>query len=231
MFQNTTKLALLIGPAVMGVACFPGGIIDRGGFSDTVSIVSSATLIRGAPYRIVCWDEAEAERRRKYADEHPEENEPAEGVKDGAAKGKSASPKSDGAKAEKAERPPAKDPGKPAAEERPGKKEPSGQVLGPPIRFVSPQDYQGGCEQEGEHSVFFLLNLFPVTPPLNPEYAISTAVQRLEGDTMVKIRIWHEVHYYSLLGRVSVLKVRGDVIRFDTPAVSGDKNGKKEGPR
>jgi hypothetical protein len=86
--------------------------------------------------------------------------------------------------------------------------------LGPPVRYIAPEKYQGGCEVEGESSVFLLLNIWPATPPLNVDYAISGAVQRLEGDTMIHIHTWHETHYYSILGRSRVFKVRGDVIRY-----------------
>jgi len=85
---------------------------------------------------------------------------------------------------------------------------------GPPVREVKPADYRGGCEREGSSSTFFLFGMFPVTAPLNPDYAIGTAVQQLEGDTMINIAAWHEEHLYSLMGRVSVLNIRGTVIRF-----------------
>ena len=90
----------------------------------------------------------------------------------------------------------------------------NGESMEPPTVVVSPSEYRGGCEEEGEHSVFYLFNLFPVTPPLNPEYAIANVVQKLEGDSMINITAWSESRYYSVLGRVSVFKVKGDVIRF-----------------
>ena len=167
--------------ALTGAACLPGGIIQKGGHATDVRVYTAATLTRGANYEVVCWDEAEANRRKnekKAAEERAKKGE----------------------------------------EE---KKKESGVELGPPVKYVKREDYKGGCEQEGEHSMFFLFNLIPATAPLNPEYALSQAVQRLEGDTMVNIRAWHEVHYYSVLGRVSVFKVRGDVIRFILPG--GDK--------
>ncbi len=100
---------------------------------------------------------------------------------------------------------------------------------GPPVTLKDPADYKGGCEEEGESSTFFLFNMFPVTPPLNPEYAIGTAVQKLEGDTMIAMRTWHETHYYSILGRVSVFKVRGLVIKFaqDSKVSEAAKSDKK----
>jgi len=84
----------------------------------------------------------------------------------------------------------------------------------PPVRTVSPEEYTGGCEQVGESSTFYLFHLFAVSPPLDPEYAIFSAVHRLEGDTMIHVTLWHEVHYYSILGKASVMKVKGDVIRY-----------------
>jgi len=102
-----------------------------------------------------------------------------------------------------------------------------GRVLGPPVKYVSPETYSGGCEQTGSHSVFFLFNLFPITPRMRPEYAMALPVQRLGGDTMVNIRSWHEVHLYSLLGRVSVFKVRGDVVRFRIPKAEPVKKKNK----
>lgn len=88
------------------------------------------------------------------------------------------------------------------------------QNLGPPVNYVAPEQYRGGCEVEGESSVFFLFNIWPATRPLDVEYAIAQPVQRLEGDTMIHIRTWHETHYYSILGRARVFKIRGDVIRY-----------------
>ena len=80
---------------------------------------------------------------------------------------------------------------------------------------MSPAQYRGGCEEDGETSRFFLFHLWPVTPPLDPAYAMGVPVQELEGDTMINIRSWHETHYYSILGHARVFHVRGDVIRFN----------------
>ncbi len=87
-------------------------------------------------------------------------------------------------------------------------------TLAPALRYVPPAEYRGGCEVYGESSVFFLFNLWPATPSLDPQYAIATAVQSVEGDSMINIRLWHELHYYSLLGRVAVLRVKGDAIKY-----------------
>src|SRR5262249_2769340 len=95
----------------------------------------------------------------------------------------------------------------------------------PPIKVEDPKTFTGNCDEEGESSVFFLFNIVPVTPPINPEYAIGSAVQRLEGDTMINIRTWHETHYYSILGRVSVFKVKGRIIKFQSIGTTeSDKN-------
>ncbi|MCR9144655.1 MAG: hypothetical protein NXI24_20625 [bacterium] len=141
------------------LACFPGGILDKGGMVYNAGITPAITLTRGAPYKIVCVDRAELQRRETLSE----------------------------------------------ADLR---------VLGPAVEYRPAREYRGGCEQTGESSVFFLFNMWPATPPLDPEYAVGTAVQRLEGDTMINIHYWHETHYYSLLGRVAVMKVRGDVIKF-----------------
>lgn len=151
------RLALALLLTVL--SCVPGGIIDKGGYRDQAGFIAAATRTRGAPYKLVCYDESEAHRRESLP---PEAEKPA----------------------------------------------------GPPVRYMAAEDWLGGCEEEGESSVFFLFNMFPVTPPISPEYAVATAVQRLEGDTMIGIRTWHETHYYSVLGRVSVFKVKGRVIKF-----------------
>ncbi|MCB1169617.1 MAG: hypothetical protein KDK25_04755 [Leptospiraceae bacterium] len=93
----------------------------------------------------------------------------------------------------------------------------------PAIKLVSPKTYSGGCEQTASSSVYYLLHLFPATPPMDAHYALGLAVQKLEGDTMINIKTWHETHYYSLLGHVRVFKIKGDVIRFEQK----DKKGQR----
>lgn len=83
------------------------------------------------------------------------------------------------------------------------------------INYIPNTEYKGGCEQYGEVSQFYLFHLFPTSGSLDPEYAISLSVQKLEGDTMINIRGWHETHYYSILGQVRVFKIKGDVIKFN----------------
>ena len=84
---------------------------------------------------------------------------------------------------------------------------------------------------EGESSTFFYLGLFPLTNPLNIEYAMSQAVQKVPGgDTLVNVKIWHETHYFFPLGTVSVVKVEGDVIsvkEIDPPIGDPKVGGKK----
>ncbi len=87
----------------------------------------------------------------------------------------------------------------------------------PPVKKVNPEDYNGSCRVEGESSQFFLFNMFPAAGSINAAYAISQAVQKMEGDTMINLQEWHETHYYSILGRVAVYKVTGDVIQFIQP--------------
>ena len=114
------------------------------------------------------------------------------------------------------------------ARRREGLPEGAEKPAGPPVRIEDPATYKGGCEEEGESSVFFLFNVVPVTPPLNPEYAIGTAVQKLEGDTMIGMKTWQETHYYSILGRVSVFKVKGLVIKFDNKEPTDSKSDSKD---
>lgn len=139
--------------------CFPGGIIQKGGFSYHAGFIPAPGPIFSDSYNVVCFDLAEKIRRQKMSEQDRKN-------------------------------------------------------LGPPVIYVNNKSYRGGCERSGETSVFFLFNIWPVSDPLNPEYAIASAVQELEGDTMVNISFWHEKHYYSILGSVVVMKIKGDVIRF-----------------
>jgi len=71
----------------------------------------------------------------------------------------------------------------------------------------------------GESSTFFLFGIFPISDALNIEYALSEAVQKIPGgQSIVNVRIWHETHFYFPIGRVSVVKVEGDVIKYVQPA-------------
>lgn len=82
----------------------------------------------------------------------------------------------------------------------------------------------------GETSTFFLFGLIPVTNPVNIEYALSQAVQKIEGgESMINLVIWNEIHYFYPLGTVSVTKVKGDVISLkanQTPLFEESKSSK-----
>ena len=71
-----------------------------------------------------------------------------------------------------------------------------------------------------------------MTNPLNIEYAMSQAVQKIPGgDTIINISIWHETHYYFPLGTVSVVKVEGDVISLKEPQSTATIPEKQAGPK
>lgn len=100
----------------------------------------------------------------------------------------------------------------------------------PNATIVRSENYKVLGNSEGETSTFFFFGLFPVTNPLNIEYAISQAVQKIpEGDSMVNMIVWKETHNIFPLGSISVLKVKGDVVSFkvETPLFEDDKKGKK----
>lgn len=83
--------------------------------------------------------------------------------------------------------------------------------------------------ETGETSTFFLLGLIPMTNPVNIEYALSQAVQKVkDGDSIVNVTTWHETHYFYPLGTVSVTKIQGDVVSLkDTNAPLFEKPQKK----
>jgi hypothetical protein len=83
-------------------------------------------------------------------------------------------------------------------------------------RIIREIDYEILQKEVGEHSQFYFLYIFPVTPHLNIEYALSQAVQKVEnGESIVNLKIWHETHNYFPLGKVSVVKVEGDIIKYN----------------
>ncbi|MCB1156362.1 MAG: hypothetical protein H7A25_21265 [Leptospiraceae bacterium] len=87
----------------------------------------------------------------------------------------------------------------------------------PAATIVRGEGYKILGREEGETSTFFLFGLFPLTNPLNIEYAMSQAVQKIDGgQSLVNVGIWHETHYYYPIGTVSVLKVEGDVVNFSS---------------
>ncbi len=89
--------------------------------------------------------------------------------------------------------------------------------LSPAATIIRTDNYKILGKSEGQSSSFFLFNLFPVTNPMNIEYALSQAVQKIPGgQSMVNIRIWHETQYFFPLGRVHTVNVEGDVVSFDS---------------
>lgn len=84
----------------------------------------------------------------------------------------------------------------------------------------------------GESSTLFLFGLFPVTSPLDIEYAMSQAVQKIPGgQSLIDIHYWHETHVFFPLGTVSVLTVEGKVISYESDISELDKSLKKVPPR
>lgn len=74
-------------------------------------------------------------------------------------------------------------------------------------------DYIELGTSSGESSVFFLFGIIPITNPLNMDYALSEAVQKIPGGkSLIKIKYWQETHLFFPVGTVSVLKVKGTVI-------------------
>ena len=85
----------------------------------------------------------------------------------------------------------------------------------PNVTIIRSDDYKILGVSEGETSTFFILGLFPLTNPLNIDYALSQAVQKVPGgDSMVNVSVWQETHNIFPLGTISVLKVKGDVVSF-----------------
>lgn len=95
----------------------------------------------------------------------------------------------------------------------------------PQATIIRSSGYSKLGKAEGESSTLYLLGFIPVTNPLNMEYAMSQAVQKVPGgQSMVDIVYWHETHYYFPLGLVSVLKVEGTVVSLQ--ANLSDPRGK-----
>ncbi|TGL58807.1 hypothetical protein [Leptospira sarikeiensis] len=92
--------------------------------------------------------------------------------------------------------------------------------------IIRSKDYLELGVSSGESSVFFLFGIIPVTNPLNMDYALSEAVQKIPGGkSLIKIKYWHETHLFFPVGTISVLKVKGTVIGSPTQAPS--EAGKK----
>lgn len=80
----------------------------------------------------------------------------------------------------------------------------------------------------GESSTLFLFGLFPVTSPLDIEYAMSQAVQKIPGgQSLIDIHYWQETHVFFPLGTVSVLTVEGKVISYESNISELEKSLKK----
>ncbi|GBF40544.1 hypothetical protein LPTSP1_35620 [Leptospira johnsonii] len=92
--------------------------------------------------------------------------------------------------------------------------------------IIRSKDYMELGVSSGESSVFFLFGLIPVTNPLNMDYALSEAVQKIPGGkSLIKVKYWQETHLFFPVGTISVLKVKGTVI--GSPSVSPNEAGKK----
>ncbi|TGN00119.1 hypothetical protein [Leptospira dzoumogneensis] len=92
--------------------------------------------------------------------------------------------------------------------------------------IIRSKDYMELGVSSGESSVFFLFGLIPVTNPLNLDYALSEAVQKIPGGkSLIKVKYWHETHLFFPVGTISVLKVKGTVI--GSPSTTPNEAGKK----
>jgi hypothetical protein len=104
--------------------------------------------------------------------------------------------------------------------------------LAPSATLLNKDSFNIIAKSEGESSTFFYLGLIPMTNPLNIEYAMSQAVQKIPGgDTIINLSIWHETHYYFPLGTVSVVKVEGDVISLKEAQSTATNPEKQAGPK
>lgn len=103
--------------------------------------------------------------------------------------------------------------------------------IAPSATIIRSEEYKILGTETGETSTFFLFGLIPVSNPVNIEYALSQAVQKVEGgDSMVNMTLWHEVHYFYPLGTVSVTKVRGDIVSLKTDTPLFEEPSKKATP-
>ncbi|EPG65828.1 hypothetical protein ACE5IS_11765 [Leptospira wolffii] len=81
------------------------------------------------------------------------------------------------------------------------------------VTIIRSTEYIELGTSSGESSVFFLFGLIPLTNPLNMDYALSDAVQKIPGGkSLIKVKYWQETHLFFPVGTVSVLKVKGTVI-------------------
>ncbi|WP_232421009.1 hypothetical protein AB3N61_17665 [Leptospira sp. WS58.C1] len=92
--------------------------------------------------------------------------------------------------------------------------------------IIRSKDYMELGISSGESSVFFLFGLIPITNPLNMDYALSEAVQKIPGGkSLIKVKYWQETHLFFPVGTVSVLKVKGTVI--GSPSTGQNEAGKR----
>ncbi|MEI1279521.1 hypothetical protein V6Z05_14430 [Leptospira venezuelensis] len=92
--------------------------------------------------------------------------------------------------------------------------------------IIRSKDYMELGLSSGESSVFFLFGLIPVTNPLNMDYALSEAVQKIPGGkSLIKVKYWQETHLFFPVGTISVLKVKGTVI--GSPSANPNEAGKR----
>jgi hypothetical protein len=103
----------------------------------------------------------------------------------------------------------------------------------PSATIIREDGYKVLGESSSETSTFFILGLFPVTNPLNIEYALSQAVQKIPGgNSMIGVYIWNENQNIFPLGTISVLKVKGTVISFKVePEEKESIQNSKESPK
>lgn len=75
--QFTLKSVVWVGFISLVVGCFPGAVIDKGGFVDHAGLLPEATRIQDAEFNYICKDEQEIKRRLELAETgEPIPNEP-----------------------------------------------------------------------------------------------------------------------------------------------------------
>lgn len=75
--QFTLKSVISLSFVSLVIGCFPGAVIDKGGFVDHAGLLPEATRIQDAEFNYVCKDEQEINRRLELAEAgEPIPNEP-----------------------------------------------------------------------------------------------------------------------------------------------------------
>jgi len=74
-------------------------------------------------------------------------------------------------------------------------------------------NYEIMGQAQGQASNFSLFWLVTVTPHADIERAISEAVSKKNGDTLIDVRWWIEKKIY-IIGTVTIIHVKGRVIRY-----------------